>query len=307
MFEVVSVAPAPVLAWGIECIRAIQSVQSPLLTFFFEFLTVFGTGEVNVLLLCMVFWCGNQKLGARLLVLMFVSGYLNALLKDVIMLPRPFYYDPELQLFPTGGFSLPSGHAQSAVVVWGGLLLWSKKSRLRWWCLALIGLIGLSRVYLGVHYPTDVLAGWLVGAFLLCVFHVSLSWMEPRLAELKLNRRLRLAVSLPVILVLLHPIPRCVTSAAALLGILVGLSLEVESTRPLVRGLRHQLAVLLLGTALMAAWWSFVHWLSERGPGASMQLALIFVGAASFGFWASYLVPTMYSRWNTDADENSGP
>lgn len=100
---------------------------------------------------------------------------LNNLLKQLFHRVRP---DDILSLVAPGSFSFPSGHAMSGMVFYGLLIvLFSHrlKNKPVKYCLTgflclLILFIGVSRVYLGVHYPTDILAGWSVGLCLLIIF-----------------------------------------------------------------------------------------------------------------------------------------
>jgi hypothetical protein len=89
-------------------------------------------------------------------------------LKQLIGLPRPYWISTKVvALAAEQSFGLPSGHAQTAAALWGSLAAGLGKS---WAYLAagvLIFLISLSRVALGVHFGSDVLAGWLVGGLLL--------------------------------------------------------------------------------------------------------------------------------------------
>lgn len=103
-------------------------------------------------------------------VFMACSGgwFINHALMQFFQRPRPDVV-PHLREVMT--MSFPSGHALTSAVVYltlGALLMRVAKRRLtRWYCMGLAMLatflVGASRVYLGVHYPTDVLAGWLVG------------------------------------------------------------------------------------------------------------------------------------------------
>ncbi len=115
------------------------------------------------------------------------AGLLNQLYKAVYRRPRPPVPDP---LVRAGGWSYPSGHAMVSAAVYGiTAYLWARLAgggRLKTsvvWLLAgaLVGLVGLSRVYLGVHYPSDVLAGWLAG----------LAWLAGAVGLTRRLRRLR--------------------------------------------------------------------------------------------------------------------
>ena len=96
------------------------------------------------------------------------------ILKKVIARPRP---DVSLHLISQGGFSFPSGHGATSLIVYGlGICLIRKyvkneilKNVLTVILSILIILIGFSRIYVGVHWPTDVLASWGLGIFIICM------------------------------------------------------------------------------------------------------------------------------------------
>ena len=99
---------------------------------------------------------------------MSLSGILNPLLKNIFDLERPTL----LRLIDISGFSFPSGHAMSSTSFFGSAMYiaqrrasGSTKGVIIGLCAALILLISISRVYLGVHYPTDIIAGIIGGAF----------------------------------------------------------------------------------------------------------------------------------------------
>lgn len=156
-----------ILASGIQLITALQNLgawQVPLMKFF----TFLGTEEFYMLVLPVLYWCVSAPLGMRVAVILMLSGGVNDALKLAFHGPRPYWYSPLVQHFTSEtSFGVPSGHAQNAVAVWGIMAASLKKG---WgWIAAvlLMLLIGLSRLSLGVHFPHDVLIGWLVGLLLL--------------------------------------------------------------------------------------------------------------------------------------------
>ena len=101
--------------------------------------------------------------GTALLLSLLVN---NLLLKNMVARIRPYEVIQGLRILipPPGDLSFPSGHAGASFAAAAAMYPYLKKPWGRW-LLVLAGLIALSRLYLGVHYPTDVLAGGLVGAF----------------------------------------------------------------------------------------------------------------------------------------------
>lgn len=115
----------------------------------------------------------NLFSGIVLLAAAFGTGVLIELFKFLFDRPRP---PTSLQLVPETGLGFPSGHAMAALVIgaaavyvlslrrperWGGS--WKAKVRIGLVVFALVFLVGLGRVYMGAHYPSDVLAGWALG------------------------------------------------------------------------------------------------------------------------------------------------
>jgi undecaprenyl-diphosphatase len=126
-----------------------------------------------------VFYRQRRQIAATLLIVATVgSVVLSTTLKDVLQRTRPELFNSG---YTASGYSFPSGHATIAVGFYGTLTLliaWRLRGFWRWTTAAagaiLVLLIGFSRLYLGVHYPTDVLAGFL--AALLWVSFVGLCY-----------------------------------------------------------------------------------------------------------------------------------
>ena len=99
----------------------------------------------------------------------------NTLFKSFVARERPDLLEPVLV---EHGFSFPSGHSALGMVAYGVLAVLVSRSRLPQHVrrgaivalLVLVGLIGLSRVWLGVHYPTDVIAGWAAGGVIVLIY-----------------------------------------------------------------------------------------------------------------------------------------
>lgn len=157
---------------------------------FFSFL---GSEPFFLIFLPLVYWCIDANFGLRIGTILLFSSSLNDTLKLAFHGPRPYWISTEVKAYAAEAtFGVPSGHAQIATGLWG--MSAAVINRAWAWLLAvlLILLIGLSRLYLAVHFPVDVLAGWAVGALILWAF---LHWWDPVAAWVK-NKPLSLQVGL---------------------------------------------------------------------------------------------------------------
>jgi membrane-associated phospholipid phosphatase len=155
---------------GIEVIRLLQGLGD-CLTAPMKAFTSLGQIEFYMLFIPALYWCWDSSLGLRVVLMLTLSVGLNEALKIGFHDPRPYWISQRIDALSSDPyFGLPSGHAQHSMGLWG---LLAASLRRRWAsavAIALIFLIGLSRMYLGVHFPTDVLCGWLIGAILLWAF-----------------------------------------------------------------------------------------------------------------------------------------
>ena len=103
--------------------------------------------------------------------MLVATSSLNGYLKILFHSPRPFWVDPKVKAFSSEtSFGLPSGHSQTAASMWGLAATKFKKKWLTILSIAAVVLIGLSRIYLGMHFTRDVLSGWLIGGVLVVLF-----------------------------------------------------------------------------------------------------------------------------------------
>jgi membrane-associated phospholipid phosphatase len=156
-----------ILDFGIRFIAALQGLGD-WQTLPMQFFSFLGTEEFFMLVLPILYWCVDSLLGLRVAVILMLSTSINAAFKLAFHSPRPYWYSTSVKgMAEETSFSIPSNHGQTAVVIWGILAAYLRKG---WgWLIAilLILLISLSRLYLGVHFPQDVLAGWLIGGLIL--------------------------------------------------------------------------------------------------------------------------------------------
>jgi membrane-associated phospholipid phosphatase len=156
--------------WSIRFILAFQQIGEWLLLPML-FLSFMGTEQFYLLFLPALYWCVDTTLGLRVSLILSVSLCLNAVVKLVFHQPRPFWYSDQVQAKTLEtSFGIPSGHAQNAAAVWGMLAASLKRNWVWMIALLLILMIGLSRLYLAVHFPTDLVAGWLIGFLLVWLF-----------------------------------------------------------------------------------------------------------------------------------------
>lgn len=209
--------------WGINLIIAIQQVHGPVLDIIFRAITFAGEEQFYLVLLPLVLWCFDYSFGAALSVLFMVSTSINVALKDLFQHPRPFDLIPGLKLSEASGYGLPSGHAQISLTVWGAI---AGRLQKKWfWIVAgvVVLLISFSRIYLGVHFPTDVFAGLIIGGILLALYFVYKSRVEQWLAGLNIGFQLLLAIGLPLLFLLPSPTADALTGSGAFLGMGIGL------------------------------------------------------------------------------------
>ncbi|MFP4008377.1 MAG: phosphatase PAP2 family protein [Spirulinaceae cyanobacterium] len=133
-------------------------------------ITYVGSDYAYIVLLSVYYWLIDPISGRKLGMLMGLTYGLNLLLKEIINRPRPFEINPNIALESlqktSESTSFPSGHAQGSATFWFYLAAVYQKSWLWWFSGILVFLVSLSRVYLGVHYLGDVVAGIILGGLL---------------------------------------------------------------------------------------------------------------------------------------------
>lgn len=140
-----------------------------------KFITNFG-GAIFIILLTVILIAviKNKKIGLSILANLAIITILNQLLKRILQRPRPTEY----RIIEESGYSFPSGHSMISMAYYGYLIYLSYKyvenKNVKWILISLLSvlicLIGISRIYLGVHYTSDVLGGFLISISYLVIY-----------------------------------------------------------------------------------------------------------------------------------------
>jgi membrane-associated phospholipid phosphatase len=153
-----------ILSWGLELVRGFQGLASPALTIVMKGFSFMGTELGFLALVPIVYWCVDRRRGMRMGTLLLFATAINLRLKLLFAQPRPYDLDPSVGMAKEHTFGLPSNHAMTSAVLGGTAAPLFRRPLGLVIAVAFPLLVGLSRIYLGVHFPTDVLAGWAIGA-----------------------------------------------------------------------------------------------------------------------------------------------
>ena len=160
--------------FDVQTVGLIQSI-GPTWTPVAKFLS-HGVGSYPIMLAVFfsaLFLIDKRRVAFEVLIIAVVAFGVLTAAKHYFAIERPYTIDSSIVSYDTeSGFALPSGHALMSIVILGWVARRHPKSRIiMWGSVALILLIGLSRIYLGVHYPSQVVAGWIFGVLILYFFY----------------------------------------------------------------------------------------------------------------------------------------
>jgi membrane-associated phospholipid phosphatase len=258
------------IPWGYRVLLALEGIRSGALTLLFSAITDLGSNVGYLVILTVIYWCVSKYAGLRLAYCSLFSATLNVWLKQMWNIPRPG--DAALdELLEQAGIqervtplreaslsAFPSGHSQGAAATWGyvaHILSGPARKRSLWFAAGpLAALIAFSRLYLGVHFPQDVIAGLAIGAAYLAIW----LWVEPlarsRLAGLSMAWKVGLALLVPIAVLALRPGEDAAAAMGAAAGMGLGSLLERQTVRFSVAGKGEQRVLRgLLGLALVIA------------------------------------------------------
>ena len=192
--------------WEVSLILWLQARMGSFGTTLASVLSAFGEELACVAVIGFLYWCYDKRFGRFVGLNVLVGLVLNPMIKNIFLRRRPYFDTPEIKCLKpvkkdadiyniaAQEYSFPSGHSTNAVAVYGSIAVYERKNKL----LTVIGvllplLIGISRFCLGVHYPTDVLWGWLLGLVII----VAVPWLQNKLKNDRLFYIILLLIGLP--------------------------------------------------------------------------------------------------------------
>ncbi|MCQ2553603.1 MAG: phosphatase PAP2 family protein [Clostridia bacterium] len=141
--------------------------------------SAFGEEFLMVAVLGLLYWCLDKKWGKYLAANVLVGVTYTSMLKNVVLRRRPYFDNPSVKCLKplekdadlydiaAQGYSFPSTHSTNAVTTYASLAVYKKGKVLSIISVVIILFVGISRFSLGVHYPTDVMVGWLCGVLII--------------------------------------------------------------------------------------------------------------------------------------------
>lgn len=233
-----------------EIIKYIQSFANPFLDKFFILATIMGEEYFFMVATAIIFWCIDKEFGYRMGFAYLSNSVINNGIKQALKVPRPIG-EPgirSLRLETAGGYSFPSGHSQSAASFWTFVMVKLKKVWLYGTGIALTLLVGISRLYLGVHRPVDVIVGFVLGTLWVFVSNYMFD-----VSERAGKKTVFLIFIIPMILLLfVMPYSDYYKAAGTTFGFYLGYMIEPKYIKYEVEaGIHIQVLKVIIGLAVL--------------------------------------------------------
>jgi membrane-associated phospholipid phosphatase len=309
----------PFFDFGLDATRWLQQ-NYPSLEGFFGFVSQLGLEEFYLALLPLIYWTLDKRLGQHVAYLFLLANATNVLFKHAFRGPRPYWLDAGLGLEPNESYGVPSGHAQMASTVYLFFGLWFRKGWV--WILAIVMVLAMmtSRVYLGVHFVHDVVAGLLIALVVLLGYIVWRRRFATGFERRILGQKLLVSASVPIVIALVYVIVRLIigeadssvewaafvpdaelagtegmaTAFGALLGIGVGFNLEISRVRFTSGGpVWKRVLRYLLGIAITVAIWGGLKAVFPEDPlwiAIPLRILRYFLAL----LWVAYYAPMVF-------------
>lgn len=152
----------------------IQSWGNPMWDLVFKTITNLGSDSIYIVFIAWLYWCVDRRAGEKWAYLVLSSAMLNGIIKLSFLAPRPFEVGKGIIAVDTStatGHSFPSGHSQASATFGSFLAMEYTQKWIKAIGIIMFIAIGISRLYLRVHWPLDVLVGWSLGIFMAWIFH----------------------------------------------------------------------------------------------------------------------------------------
>jgi membrane-associated phospholipid phosphatase len=162
----------------LEWIKSIQEhLRTPLLDSIMFALNLADTFPFYVLFITLIWFSYKRDLGIQLIFLFFLTSFINQEAKELLSQPRPCQIDLAVCMIKAKSFGIPSGAAQSMITLFG-YLCYTIRNKFFWlFSLFFVLLIGFSRIYLGLHFFSDIALGWALGILITTSYIIALPYL----------------------------------------------------------------------------------------------------------------------------------
>ncbi|WXG44015.1 MAG: phosphatase PAP2 family protein [Promethearchaeati archaeon SRVP18_Atabeyarchaeia-1] len=281
-----------------ELISAVQSALGTTIAWLFIFFTLLGEDIFYIVLIAAIYWCFHKKGGIAVAYVMLFGFYINYFFKMLLNRDRP---PDAYRIIGKGDIShgFPSGHAQSATTFWTWALLKTKLKALLIISPFMIFMVSFSRIYLGVHYPGDVIGGTLIGLVYTLIAYLAYPQIASFLGRHSTTTR---QVIVPVIALVLFASSLVIfpdttrddpaTVCGALFGFSVGLAFESKYIDFKTEKLDNKKRIMRLLTGGVVVGVLYVG-LSPILPSANVFMKFVRYAIVTFG--AAFIAPGVFN------------
>lgn len=306
------------MSWELEIVRQFQSVPALALSIMAVF-SFIGSPAFYLSFVALLAWWRERRFAFEIGALIVVGVFANDLAKLLVHAPRPYWVTAGIVPYEAqASFGFPSAHAELAAAIWGLVALRVGRPLVTVGCALLVVMIGLSRLVLGVHYPLDVIGGYLIGLAILAGF--LLAWPRAvQIAQAHPPRRVALAALLLSLVAVaasglvaasigpwspdtawtgpiagLDPVSIEYTLIAAGFGLGLVLGTEVDRGCRVFRSVPAGLVATLVGLIVLALlWFGAALLLPDQGPVAALG---VYLRSAAVGAWCIAGAPFVFCR-----------